>query len=210
MSGTENRIKQLKKYFFLIVGEYLTKNFGENDGSVLNEKFQKLFDDIYSQNKDMMPDPISKEHGINPIFIIALYKTLNEQKISLNDFKDIIISIYEVVLAEMLKLMVSQLEKSKNPFSMFVNFSLPAAKRLYENKHFRQKLLQADDKGYFLDINKCLYFEIFQKNGFPELGPILCDYDLILARAVVKWIKFERNKTIANGDTCCTFRYYPI
>jgi hypothetical protein len=210
MSGTENRIKQLKKYFFLIIKDYLTKNFSENKGKILNEKFQKLFNELYSQNEDLMPDPISKEHGINPIFIIALYRTLNEQKISLNDFKDIIISIYEIILAEMLKLMVSQLEKSKNPFSMFVNFSLPAAKRLYGNEHFRQEILQADDEGYFFDINKCLYFEIFQKNGLPELGPILCDYDLILARAVTKWIKFERNKTIANGSTLFIFRYYPI
>ncbi|TFG34939.1 hypothetical protein EU527_01125 [Candidatus Thorarchaeota archaeon] len=39
------------------------------------------------------------------------------------------------------------------------------------------------------------------------MGPIICEYDTILASSAENWIRLSRYDTIASGDKRCTFRY---
>jgi len=80
--------------------------------------------------------------------------------------------------------------------------------RLYDNDYFKIKTVIDDDQQFGIDINRCLMFEILEKNGHPELGPVLCKYDYILAENVSKWVSFERKETIADGHSRCDFRYF--
>ncbi|MHA2275530.1 MAG: L-2-amino-thiazoline-4-carboxylic acid hydrolase, partial [Candidatus Kariarchaeaceae archaeon] len=59
-------------------------------------------------------------------------------------------------------------------------------------------------------INRCIYQEVFKKFGREDLGPILCEYDTIIADNVDQWVRFEREETIADGFPRCTFRFFPI
>lgn len=202
-------LEEMKQYFFFFAEKQLIGQFGVDQGKQLSESLKQLFSQLYSQNEDIMLDALAKEHGISPIFVIALHQTLKKQQIGQHEFKSMVISIYETMLAGMIDQLKAQLESSQSPFESFVEWSIRGGKRLYENEYFQQEILQADEKGYHLDIQRCLYFEIFQKNNATALAPVLCDYDLIWARAIEKWAGFERKETIVNGDSRCTFRYYP-
>lgn len=209
MDGNDTQIQQLKQYFFIIVDTHLTTQFGSDQGKNLFREFKTQFNQLWEQNKDIMPDFLSKQHGINPIFVIALRNSLMGEELSLDELKNHVITIYTSIIAEYLKEMTTQLEKSPNPFADYVQSAIEGGKRMYDNDYFRLKTLQADEQGYHFDIQRCLYFEIFQKNNAFELGPILCEYDLIGANVVEKWVRFERPETIAEGFPCCAFRFYP-
>jgi len=48
-------------------------------GKILSDRFKKLFNEHFSTNEGFMPDLISKQHGINSIFIMALDDTLKHR-----------------------------------------------------------------------------------------------------------------------------------
>ena len=209
MDKSDAQIHQLKQYFFIIVDTHLTTQYGSERGKDLLREFKTQFNQLWTQNQDIMSNFLSKQHGINPIFVIALRNTLMDEELTLDELKNHVITIYQSIIAEYLKEMATQLEKSSKPFAEYVQSAIEGGKRMYDNDYFRLETLQADDQGYHFDIQRCLYFEIFQKNNASELGPILCEYDLIGANAVQKWVRFERPETIAEGFPCCTFRFYP-
>ncbi|MHA1952439.1 MAG: L-2-amino-thiazoline-4-carboxylic acid hydrolase, partial [Candidatus Heimdallarchaeaceae archaeon] len=119
-----------------------------------------------------------------------------------------IMDIYEDLMRTTYDGMVNKLKESSAPFKTFVEMTT-ANPSPYENDFFQQETIQADEKGYHLDIHRCLFFEIFINNNLPELGSILCQYDLLMAKAIEPWARFERKETIASGSNRCTFRYYP-
>jgi len=210
MDESDAQIQQLKQYFLIIVDTHLTTYFGSEKGKKLFGKFKSEFNRLWEKNQDLMPDFLSSQHGINPIFVMALRYALTDEELTLDELKDHVILIYTSIIAEYLQEMTIQLEKSSNPFATYVQSAIEGGKRMYGNDYFRLETLQADNQGYHFDINRCLYFEIFQMNNVPELGPILCEYDLIGAKAFQKWIRFERSETIAEGFPRCNFRNYPI
>lgn len=98
--------------------------------------------------------------------------------------------------------MISSLRDNSDPWKFFVEGTVPVIKASYGDL-LELEILQVDDKLCAFDLHRCLYYEIFQKNGFPELCPIRCAYDWVIAKSIDKWVKFERDKTIANGDSRC-------
>ncbi|MFX0098360.1 MAG: L-2-amino-thiazoline-4-carboxylic acid hydrolase [Candidatus Hodarchaeota archaeon] len=209
MASDAEKLEQLKKYFSMLVNAELLKRFGIEDGDILSGRYDYHFEKVYSSSLDMMPDAISKEHGINPVFIIALHKALEGRDISRESLGSIVISIYKTMLAPMLKNMQDDMERSEDPFKVFGEMIVSGNKKLYENEFFKAEIIQADEDGYHLDIQRCLHVEIFEKNNLLELAPLLCEYDWIFADMAEKWVIFERKETIANGDLRCAFRYYP-
>jgi len=204
-----SQIDQLKQYFFLKVQEYLIEQFCNDIANKLNSNFQEHFNDLYLKNEYLMPDFDSKRHGLNPIFVMALHKMFQEKKIRLEDLEQHVMGVYEKIMEIMLQPQVSAYEKDPNPWTSFVETSVEGTKQTYSEDKFKVEFLKADEEILAFDIHKCFYFEIFQKNDMPELGPIQCSYDIVMANPLERWIRFERKKTIADGDDRCTFRYYP-
>ena len=174
------------------------------------EVFKTRFRELLDENKDVMPDALSRRHGVNPVFVMALDDALGKERPSLDNLKRDVLAIYNVMMQAFTDRMVEQLEASKDPWASFIEFTKAGNKNNYENDYFQLNNAEYTDDKIAFDIKKCLYFDIFEKNGRPELGPILCEYDYILADAVRKWGRFERTKTIADGDTRCDFRYYRL
>jgi hypothetical protein len=199
---------QIVQYFLLLTENYLNEQYGSESGKKLFETFKKRFNELYLKNEDMMPDALSKQHAITPIFAIALSNALQNENITLEDLKNHILSIFRTILKSYLAKQGEELEVSDNPWDSFVKMCKTGNKQLYENEYFQLAVIHDDSKQFGFDINRCLYYEIFTKNGRPDLGPLLCDYDHILAGNVEKWVRFERTETIADGDSRCNFRYY--
>ena len=204
-----SQIEQLKQYFFLKVQEYLTERFGSENGNTFNSNFQKHFKDLYLKNEYLMSDFESRRHALNPIFVMALHKSFQEKKITLEELEQHVMGIYEKIMEVMIQPQVSAYEKDPNSWANFIETSVEGTKQTYSEDEFKVEFLQADEAILAFDIHKCFYFEIFQKNNMPELGPIQCSFDIVMANPLKRWIRFERKRKIADGDDCCTFRYYP-
>ncbi|MHA2391619.1 MAG: L-2-amino-thiazoline-4-carboxylic acid hydrolase [Promethearchaeota archaeon] len=204
-----SQIEQLKLYFFLKVQEYLTEQFGEESAEELSNNFRQQFTELYSKNEYLMPDFESKRHGVNPIFIMALFKTLQEKQITLDELEQHVMGIYKKIMEVTIQPQVSEYEKIPNPWSSFVETTIEGTKQTYSGDNFQAEFLQTSEDLLAFDIHRCFYFEVFQKNDMPELGSIQCSFDIVMVNPLKRWIRFFREKTIANGDDRCTFRYSP-
>jgi hypothetical protein len=204
-----SQIEQMKQYFYRKVQEYLTEKFGAGIANEISYNFQQHFEQLYSKNEYLMPDFESKRHGLNPVFIMAFYKSFEDKQITLEELKQHVMGIYEKIMDVIIQPQVSTYEKVPYPWTSFVESTITGTKETYFGDKFKVEFLETDEDELAFDIHKCFYYEVFQKNGMPELGPIQCSYDIVMANPLERWIRFKRKKTIANGDDRCTFRYYP-
>ena len=208
--ATNEQFNQLYQYFEFLTETHLVEQFGMDTGKILSDRFKKLFNEHFSTNKGLMPDLISKQHGINSTFIMALDDTLKTQNLSREDLKINVLSIYQTMLKDLLQKQANQLESSENPWQSFVEMAKVGNQQLYENDFFQLKTIHEDASKFGFDICKCLYFDIFKENNKAELGSILCEYDYIIASNNKNLAEFQRFDTIAKGDSCCTFRFYRV
>ncbi|MHA2362601.1 MAG: L-2-amino-thiazoline-4-carboxylic acid hydrolase [Candidatus Hodarchaeales archaeon] len=197
---------QIIKYFVILTEKRLNNVYGANETKILIETFETTFKDLYEKNIKGYNDPIAHFHIINPSFILALNKILESKKLSIDILTKHVIDIYETMMAEYYDPQVKMLENSKNPWKDIVALVKKGNAINYNNKYFELIEVIENKTEIGFDLNKCIYFDIFQKNKRPELGPILCEFDFILARTLSKWIVFERTETIASGGICCNFR----
>ena len=68
--------------------------------------------------------------------------------------------------------------------------------------------IKKDNEIYHFDVTRCKYAEMYSKLGIKELGGILsCNRDSNFSKGFDKNLILERNQTIMEGSSCCTFRY---
>jgi len=118
--ATDEQFDQLYQYFEFLTETHLIEQFGMDTGKILVNIFKKQFNDHFSTNEGLMPDLISKQHGINSIFIMALDDALTTQNLSWEDLKQNVLSIYQKMLKDLLQKQANQLESSENPWQSFV------------------------------------------------------------------------------------------
>ncbi len=202
----DEQIQQLIDHFSQLALQELNKKFGDK-GVPMHKLFERQFKIHYNNYENMLAGPLAKRHGVNSLFVMAMDDVMCEVRSSFTELKEIVISIYRAMLQEFFKTEVSKLEQSDNPWDAFVDWTRKGNEANYNNDLFQVIEVDQEEGCFGFDIQKCLYFDILREAGKPELGPILCDYDNILAHAIESWIGFTRHETIASGDKRCTFRY---
>jgi hypothetical protein len=205
----DNQIQQVINFFSQSTLQELTKQFGDK-GRSMHKLFTRQFKIHYNNYENMLPDPLAKRHGVNSLFVMALDDTMCEVRASFTELKETVILIYRAMLQEYFKAEAKTLEESDDPWDSFVEWIRNGNEANYNNEYFKVVEVNQETGCYGFDIQKCLYFDILREAGKPELGPILCEYDKMLAAALENWIEFTRYETIASGDKRCTFRYCMI
>lgn len=206
----DEQLEQLMQYFIMLTENQLTTQYGLERGNEMLGVFKARFRELMKKHADIMPDPLSKRHGVNPVFVMALDDSLGKVRPSLEDLKRDVLAVYDAMMQGFNVQLIGQLEVSEDPWFQFIEFTKTGNKNNYENEYFQLRKAEYTDSKIAFDMNRCLYFDIFVKEGRPELGPILCEYDFIIADAVKKWSRFERTETIADGNSRCDFRYYRV
>lgn len=203
-------IQPLKKYFGLLVGQFLTERFPNGKAPVYTDKFVKLLDQLINSpiNRPFFKDETSNLHAINPLFIIALHKTLESEQVPMNEFIDLVMDVYKIMVKPLLEKQKKEIQEASNPWRHFIDSTKTGNEKLYDNEFFQMEYAVEDRLRFGYDIKRCYYVDIFKANGCLELAPILCHYDNLLADNLNEWVRFQRNSTIAQGDEKCAFRYF--
>jgi hypothetical protein len=84
--------------------------------------------------------------------------------------------------------------------------------KLYENwtadGALEIEVLEASDKTFNFNVTRCKYAETYREMGLGKIGHLLsCNRDGTFCEGYDPKIKLERNQTIMEGASCCTFRY---
>ena len=138
---------------------------------------------------------------------MALDDVLREVRASYSEFKDAVLTIYKTMLLDYFNEEAEKFQSMSNPWKAFVNWARKGNEANYYNEYFQLVEVNGGSNCFAFDIKRCLYFELLKEAGRPELGPILCEYDHLMASVIESWVEFKRHETIANGDKRCTFRY---
>ena len=70
------------------------------------------------------------------------------------------------------------------------------------------EVLDASDESFDFDITRCRYAETYKEMGLGHIGHLLsCNRDGTFCQGYDPAITLEREQTIMEGASCCTFRY---
>jgi hypothetical protein len=199
--------QQLIDYFSQLTKAELVKRFGDVKGGGLHQLYDRQFKIHWNNYVHLLTNDIAKRHGINSLFVMALDDVLREIRASFSDLKEVALTIYRTMLLDYFKEEATELQSAEDPWNAFVDWAKKGNEANYMNDFFQLNEVDAGENCFGFDIRRCLYFEVLKEAGRPELGPILCEYDRILASVLESWIDFKRYETIASGDKYCTFRY---
>ena len=203
---------QMVDYFVTLTSQQLKKAFDSEEAEGILSSFTHRFKELYEILKGEFNET-QLFHGVNPIFVIALEESLPGKQGKKDETIVVrhVLAVYKMMLEDMvLEPQRRNMSSSKDPWSTFVESTRTGNRKVYDNEYFKLKEISSTNEEFVFDINRCIYQEVFKKFGREDLGPIMCEYDSIIADNVSEWVRFEREETIATGCDKCTFQFYHI
>ena len=201
---------QIFQYFIVLTSNQIKKDFNSEEAEIILSSFTKRFSELYEKIKEKNNET-QVFHGINPIFVISLEESLPAKEKDKKQVLEHVLAIYSMMLEDLvLEPQRRFMSSSKDPWSTFIEDTRKGNQKIYDNEYFNLQEVSATEEEFAFDINRCFYQEIFKQFDREDLGPIMCEYDSIVAENVAKWVRFEREETIAEGFPRCTFRFYRI
>ena len=186
-----------------IIYKYLGK---ENCGSFIDKTLEYY--------KETAPTGYKYKKSFNragytyAIISLSTYKVLQDigydKKTNLDKFNKMWIDIGKRSMGNsaMIKLFYSGMSKNK----FLKDFKVKGLTRLNEPHGWKAELVK-NDAYMSYNIRQCGMFNWFSEQGYPELCKTFCEFDYITAEYMTG-LTFKREKTLANGDEMCDFRYY--
>lgn len=199
---------QMYQYFITLTTNQIKQAFSSEESKEILSSFMKKLHELFEKLK-VKRDEIEIFHGMNPVFVISLEESLpvKEKEIVLEHM----LAIYKMMLEDfVLEPQRRFMASSKDPWKTFVEDTRNGNQKIYDNEYFKLKEVTSSSDEFSFDLHRCIYQEFFKEFGREDLGPLMCEYDSIVARNVAEWVKFERPLTKAEGYPSCTFRFYPI
>ncbi|MHA1944916.1 MAG: L-2-amino-thiazoline-4-carboxylic acid hydrolase [Candidatus Hodarchaeales archaeon] len=203
---------QMVDYFVTLTSQQLKKSFDSEEAEGILSSFTQRFKELYETLKGEFNET-QLFHGVNPIFVIALEESMPGKQGKKDETIVVrhVLAVYKMMLEDMvLEPQRRNMSLSKDPWSTFVVSTRTGNRKVYDNEYFILKEISSTKEEFAFDMNRCIYQEVFRKFGREDLGPIMCEYDSIIADNVSEWVRFEREETIATGCDKCTFRFYRI
>lgn len=68
--------------------------------------------------------------------------------------------------------------------------------------------VRCDAREIHFDLRRCVYHELTQAMGCPELCCVYCENDEIVFSGLAPRIRFQRGGTLASGTDQCDFHFY--
>lgn len=198
-----NYIKQsLFKNIRLVLSQNFDKNKTETILNDANEMIAKLVEVTnFRNNKEIA---MHNKYRILPA--IAFYKALQKNNVEKEKAKEII-SKYMNTETEKTAKLYRVIGKAPGFFKLFMFVFKKEMNKSFPIEGWKIEWLEVNNKKAIFNIKSCLYYEIFLENGCSELTPLFCHLDEIAYKNMSKTVLFERKSTIAQGSSCCDFKF---
>ncbi len=159
------------------------------------------------ENADCRNSESTKMHITRVIFpTIAYYLTLKEDEYSQE-------KALKLTLKETQKAALIQQQRNKPfgrlPFA-FALFKLSVKgfmTKMYPNEGWETEWVRLDGEEIHMNFKRCIYLELTEQLGCPELCTVFCQNDIITFAGYEPKIRFARNGTMAEGAAYCDFHF---
>lgn len=182
------------------------QTFGAEKGSAIFQQTEALYQKLLS-GADYKNSDAVKEHLQRKLFPpMAYYKVLCANGISKE-------KALEYVKQETHKAASVKRDEMK------ILANLPFAYSIYRmgvKKHMRKNFpdagwqtewIRCDRKEIHFNLHRCIYRDLTNQYGCPELCCVYCENDDISFSGLMPRIRFERNGTLGNGAPYCDFHF---
>ena len=182
------------------------ETFGSEQGSRLYVQTQAQFDDLLA-NADYRNSSIIQEHLQRKLFPpMAYYLVLRKNGLDQNQ------AIYYVKkethkAAELKKAEMQSL--AKLPFAYNI-YRMGVKKHMRKNfpaEGWETEWVRCDRREIHFNLHRCIYWDISQQCGCPELCQVYCENDDISFSGLLPRIQFRRSGTLGEGAACCDFHF---
>lgn len=80
-------------------------------------------------------------------------------------------------------------------------------KKNFPPEGWQTEWVRCDGKEIHFNLHRCVYWELTQQQGCPELCCVYCENDEIAFSGLLPKIRFERAGTLGGGADCCDFHF---
>ncbi len=166
------------------------------------ENFQKMKNEADYRNSDVI-----KWHMTKNIFpVLSYYMSLLENGFSTEQAYTNTLEVTQKH-AEIEKRKNERLAKIPFFYYLFKIFSKKVMDKTYPVEGWETEWIRYDNKEVYFNLKSCVYFEVTNQYGHPELCTVFCANDTTAFSGYLPKVKFERSGTIAEGKELCDFHF---
>ena len=182
------------------------KEFGEKEGKEIYDQTQSLYEQLLSSADDRGSDVI-REHLEKKLFPpMAYYKTLLSRGMKATE------ALFYVKKETHKAASIKKQEMqglAKMPFAYMI-YRLGVKKFMKKNfpeEGWQTEWVRCDKKEIHFNLHRCIYWDLTNRYGCPELCCVYCENDTISFSGLLSKIKFERVGTLGVGSSYCDFHF---
>ena len=152
-------------------------------------------------------NPILRRHYRGNILpAIALYQTLQAEGWNMREIHDTLSDLISAGMRPQTALL-RLLAEVPDPFPVFRALLQKQMQWFYPAEGWQTDWQEDSPERVAFNISRCFYLDAFSAHGVPELTPIFCEQDDLLAEAFPPQIRWRRKGTLGKGDDVCDFCY---
>lgn len=183
------------------------RTFGNEKGALLFRKTEAIYQQLLDNSDDRGSAAIG-EHLAQSLFPpMAYYKALCAQGFAQEKALELVRK-QTAQAAEQQRLEMQKLAKLPFAYTIFRKGAKKHMKKNFPDQGWQTEWVRCDGKEVHFNLSKCLYWELCQAYGCPELCSVYCEKDHIIFSGLAPKLRFERRYTLAEGDDYCDFRFF--
>ena len=182
------------------------QTFGAEKGSAIFQQTEALYQKLLS-GADYKNSDAVKEHLQRKLFPpMAYYKVLCANGIS----KEKALEYVKQETHKAASVKRDEMKKLANlPFAYSI-YRMGVKKHMRKNfpdAGWQTEWIRCDRKEIHFNLHRCIYRDLTNQYGCPELCCVYCENDDISFSGLMPRIRFERNGTLGNGAPYCDFHF---
>ena len=182
------------------------QTFGAEKGSAIFQQTEALYQQLLS-GADYKNSDAVKEHLQRKLFPpMAYYKVLCANGIS----KEKALEYVKQETHKAASVKRDEMKKLANlPFAYSI-YRMGVKKHMRKNfpdAGWQTEWIRCDRKEIHFNLHRCIYRDLTNQYGCPELCCVYCENDDISFSGLMPRIRFERNGTLGNGAPYCDFHF---
>lgn len=184
------------------------QEFGPQAGKTIFEQTQALYQQLL-QNADYRNNAAIQEHLQKKLFpSMAYYKVLRENGM---DEAEALTYVRKEThkAAEIKKQEMSQMAKLPFAYTIYRMGVKKYMQKNFPEEGWTTEWVTCSSKEIHFNLSRCIYWDLSQQYGCPELCTVYCENDDISFSGLLPKIRFERAGTVSAGANCCDFHFLP-
>lgn len=182
------------------------KQFTEEIGNRIFCSAEKWYQRLTAE-ADYKNNPVIEEHLRVKLFpAMAYYMALLEEGVAQ---EEALAAVKQETQKAALKNKESNAQMSRLPFAYLL---YRMGVKTHMNKNFpsegwETEWVRCDKNEIHFNLHRCIYWELCQKYGYPELCTVYCANDITAFSGLMPKIRFKRSGTLGERAAYCDFHF---